>query len=56
VSLNQPVRIAIVGTGVMGVGLSAGASRDWLIQQRVAEPVFGREHMNGGDLLRRSAT
>src|SRR5271154_4940038 len=38
------------------VGLSAGASRDRLIQQRVAEAAFGSEHMNGGNLLRRSAT
>jgi 3-hydroxyacyl-CoA dehydrogenase len=38
------------------VGLSAGASRDWLIRQLVAEAVLGSEHMNGGNLLRRSAT
>jgi carnitine 3-dehydrogenase len=95
VSLNRPVRIAIVDTGVIGasgatyylargldvvatdpgpqaeadlrkyvddawplmtqVGLSSGTSRDRLIQQRVAEAVFGSEHMNGGNLLRRSA-
>jgi hypothetical protein len=95
VSLNQPVRIAIVGAGVICaswaahhlargldvvatdpgsqaeanlrkyvddawplmtlVGLSTGASRDRLIQQRVAEAAFVSEHMNGGNLLRRSA-
>jgi 3-hydroxyacyl-CoA dehydrogenase len=95
VSFNQPVRIASVGTGVIGaswaayylargldvvatdpgpqaeanlrkcvddawplmtqVGLSTGPSRDRLIRQRVTEAAFGSEHLNGGNLLRRSA-
>jgi glycine/D-amino acid oxidase-like deaminating enzyme len=41
-SLNQPVRIAIVGTGVIG---ASGAAY-----------YLARGHMNGGNLLRRSAT
>jgi len=68
VSLNQPVRIAIVEANLrksvddawpllIQGGLSAGPSRDRLtFSSGVAEAALGSEHMNGGTLLRRSAT
>jgi hypothetical protein len=51
VSLNQSVRIAIVGIGVIGASRAA-----YYLARGLAEATFGSEHMNRGIPVRRPAT